>query len=70
MPAEDSRIQSIGICSVIVCCSLRLCSGFIERRPHSVAVAGLANRLACIIWAVLAKGHPYDRVALHGALKV
>lgn len=32
----------------------------LKRRPYSVAVAALANKLARTIWAVLARGRPYD----------
>jgi transposase len=35
----------------------------LKRRPYSVAVAALANKLARTIWAVLAKGRPYDATA-------
>ncbi|WKN22036.1 IS110-like element ISAzvi3 family transposase [Azotobacter vinelandii] len=38
-------------------------SGWLERllarRPHNVAVAAVANKLARTLWAVLAKGSPY-----------
>jgi transposase len=37
------------------------------RRPYSVAVAALANKLARTIWAVLAKGRPYNPVAFSAA---
>jgi hypothetical protein len=37
--------------------------GLLKRRPYSVAVAALANKLARIVWAVLAKGRPYDAAA-------
>jgi transposase len=40
--------------------------GLLKRRPYSVAVAALANKLARIVWAVLAKGRPYDNAALNG----
>jgi transposase len=36
----------------------------LKRRPYSVAIAALANKLARTIWAVLAKGRPYDPAAL------
>ena len=32
----------------------------LKRRPNSVAVAALANKLARTIWALLAKGRAYD----------
>lgn len=32
----------------------------LKRRPYNVAVAAVANKLARVIWAVLAKGQPYD----------
>jgi transposase len=35
----------------------------LKRRPYSVTVAALANKLARTIWAVLAKGRPYDPAA-------
>jgi transposase len=35
----------------------------LRRRPYSVAVAALANKLARTIWAVLARGRPYDAAA-------
>jgi transposase len=35
----------------------------LQRRPYSVAVAALANKLARTIWAVLANGRPYDPAA-------
>jgi IS5 family transposase len=38
----------------------------IERRPYSVAVAALANKLARVVWVVLAKGRPYDNAAFQG----
>jgi len=38
----------------------------LKRRPYSVAVAALANKLARTIWAVLAKGRPYDPAAFSG----
>ncbi len=39
----------------------------LQRRPYSVAVAALANKLARTIWAVLARGRPYDPVAFSAA---
>jgi transposase len=33
--------------------------GLLRRRPYNVAVAAVANKLARIIWAVLATGQPY-----------
>jgi len=35
----------------------------LRRRPYSVAVAALANKLARTIWAVLARGRPFDPAA-------
>jgi transposase len=32
-------------------------------RPYNVVVAAVANKLARTIWAVLAKGRPYDPAA-------
>ena len=39
----------------------------LRRRPYSVVVAALANKLARNIWAVLAKGHPYKPAAFSAA---
>ena len=39
----------------------------LKRRPYSVAVAALANKLARTIWAVLAKGRPYDPAVFRNA---
>lgn len=35
----------------------------LRRRPYNVVVAAAANKLARTIWAVLAKGKPYDPAA-------
>jgi transposase len=35
----------------------------LKRRPYNVVVAAVANKLARTIWAVLAKGKPYDPAA-------
>ena len=35
----------------------------LKRRPYRGVVAALANKLARTIWAVLAKGRPYDPAA-------
>jgi len=35
----------------------------LRRRPYNVVVAAVANKLARTIWAVLAKGKPYDPAA-------
>jgi len=35
----------------------------LRRRPYNVVVAAVANKLARTIWAVLAKGRPYDPAA-------
>lgn len=37
------------------------------RRPYSVVVAALANKLARTIWAILARGRPYDPAAFSAA---
>jgi len=34
--------------------------GLLKRRPYNVVVAAVANKLARTIWAVLAKGKPYN----------
>jgi transposase len=39
-------------------------AALLKRRPYSVAVAALANKLARTIWAVLARGRPYDVTVL------
>lgn len=39
----------------------------LKRRPYNVAVAALANKLARTIWAVLAKGKPFDAMQWHRA---
>lgn len=39
----------------------------LKRRPYSVAVAALANKLARTIWAVLARGRSYDAAAFSSA---
>jgi transposase len=38
-------------------------AGLLARRPYSVAVAAIANKLARTIWAVLATNRPYQRAA-------
>ena len=35
-------------------------AALLQRRPYNVAVAAVANKLARTIWAVLAKGAPFD----------
>lgn len=35
-------------------------AALLQRRPYNVAVAAVANKLARTIWAVLAKGTPFD----------
>ena len=42
-------------------------AALLKRRPYSVAVAVLANKLARTLWAVLAKGKPFDAVMWHAA---
>ena len=34
-------------------------AGLLARRPFNVAVAAVANKLARILWAMLARGEPY-----------
>ena len=34
--------------------------GLLERRPYSVVVAAIANKLARTIWAILARGQQYE----------
>lgn len=41
--------------------------GLLRRRPYNVAVAAVANKLARIIWAVLATGQPYRGGAFSAA---
>ena len=38
-------------------------AALLARRPYNVVVAAVANKLARTIWAVLAKGKPYDAAA-------
>jgi len=35
--------------------------GLLVRRPYNVVIAAIANKLARTIWAILAKGQPFDR---------
>ena len=42
-------------------------AALLARRPYNVAVAAVANKLARTIWAVLAKGKPYDAAAFSAA---
>lgn len=42
-------------------------AALLARRPYNVAVAAVANKLARTIWAVLAKGKPYDPTAFSAA---
>lgn len=42
--------------------------GLLARRPYSVVVAAVANKLARILWGVLATGRSYEQAALHAAL--
>lgn len=37
-------------------------NALLARRPYSVVVAALANKLARIAWAVLTKGQAFDQV--------
>jgi transposase len=41
--------------------------GLLARRPYNVAVAAIANKLARTIWAVLARGKPFDPAAFSAA---
>lgn len=43
-------------------------AGLLARRPYSVVVAAMANKLARTIWAVLAKGRPYEAAAFSAAI--
>ena len=43
-------------------------AGLLARRPYSVAVAAVANKLARILWTVLATGRRYEPAALNTAL--
>ena len=43
-------------------------TGLLARRPYSVVVAAIANKLARTIWAVLAKGRPYEATAFSAAM--
>jgi transposase len=43
-------------------------TGLLARRPFSVAVAAVANKLARILWSVLATGRRYEPAALNAAL--
>jgi transposase len=36
-------------------------TALLQRRPYSVAVAALANKLARIAWALLVKGQAFDQ---------
>jgi transposase len=42
-------------------------TGLLQRRPYSVAVAAIAHKIARTIWAVLAKGRPYDSAVFSAA---
>jgi len=42
-------------------------AALLKRRPYSVVVAALANKLARTIWAVLARGKPYNPAAFSAA---
>ena len=42
-------------------------TGLLARRPYSVVVAAIANKLARTIWAVLAKGRSYEAAAFRAA---
>lgn len=42
-------------------------AGLLARRPYSVAVAAIANKLARTIWAVLATGECYNAAAFTAA---
>jgi len=43
-------------------------TGLLARRPYSVAVAAVANKLARILWSVLATGRPYEPATLSAAV--
>ena len=43
-------------------------AGLIARRPYSVVIAAIANKLARSIWAVLATGKRYDGAAFAAAI--
>ena len=43
-------------------------AGLLARRPYSVVVAAMANKLARTIWVVLAKGWPYKAAAFSVAM--
>ncbi len=43
-------------------------TGLLARRPYSVVVAAIANKLARTIWAVLAKGRSYEAAAFSAAM--
>jgi hypothetical protein len=43
-------------------------AGLIARRPYSVVIAAIANKLARTIWAVLATGKRYDGAAFAAAI--
>jgi transposase len=43
-------------------------AGLLARRPYSVAVAAIANKLARTIWAVLATGKQYEAAAFSAAM--
>jgi hypothetical protein len=40
----------------------------LARRPYSVVVAAIANKLARTIWAVLAKDQRYEAAAFSAAI--
>ena len=39
-------------------------AGLLKRRPFNVAVVALANKLARIAWAVMARGEEYRKPAM------
>ena len=43
-------------------------TGLQARRPYSVAIAAIANKLARTIWAVLAHGKRYEAGSLASAI--
>ncbi|WP_186095306.1 IS110 family transposase [Burkholderia gladioli] len=62
----DAYLRTLLVqCARVVCFQLRSNNPWIEqllkRRPYNVAVVAMANKLARVIWAVLAHGKPYEQ---------
>ncbi|WP_186027453.1 IS110 family transposase [Burkholderia gladioli] len=62
----DAYLRTLLVqCARVVCFQLRSKNPWIEqllkRRPYNVAVVAMANKLARVIWAVLAHGKPYEQ---------